>query len=120
MHGSYQRAKRLAVTPHKTTNMSMETQPFEDVSHIKHGDFPVCHVCFFREVHQPSPLFCSAQVTVPMCIKRFTLTLSSVPQFFVPKKKTPENQLPIHFWPFIGVIHLPTIDFQGIFVNFQG
>ena len=42
------------------------------------------------------------------------------PNFLSPKKKTPENQLPIHFWPFIGVIHLPTIDFQGIFVNFQG
>ena len=37
------------------------------------------------------PPFFSAQVSVPMCIKRFTLTLSSLPNFC--PKKTPETYL---------------------------
>ena len=28
------------------TNMTMENQPFEDVSPIKHGDFPASHLSF--------------------------------------------------------------------------
>ena len=32
-------------TPQKT-NMTMEHQPFEDVSPIKKCDFPACHVIF--------------------------------------------------------------------------
>ena len=31
--------------PSPKANMTMETQPFEDVSPIKHGDFPLS--CYF-------------------------------------------------------------------------
>ena len=31
------------------TNMTMETQPFEDACAIKNGDFPASHVSFFLE-----------------------------------------------------------------------
>ena len=33
---------------HRKTNMTRENQPFEDVSPIKHGDFPASHVSFRR------------------------------------------------------------------------
>ena len=38
-------SRRGSATPLKT-NMTMEKQPFQDVSPTKHGDFPASHVSF--------------------------------------------------------------------------
>ena len=48
----------LRVTPRRT-NMTMENQPFEDVSPIKRGDFPASHASFPGSIHRHFSVFLS-------------------------------------------------------------